>query len=258
METLPPNRPEQTQTLPNLEQNTEQQQNSEVLSQGIDRAKLAVHGIAGTLRTWQRNRAAERMERLDHQEALYSDARGSVAHGDLGHVAETASGEQARPRTIRQSMTERRADKRALERDIADLYAYRAERNSRPGMTERQKTHAKMSLDRSNMSAREIREASTRIDASPRALGVTGMKYAKKRQRKQEHLLQESTGGIKGAEGRILKRGNAIEAIKKHHHKANRHRDAILEIRSAQAQREAERRIREAAEADTEVLPTTD
>ncbi|MCA9331781.1 hypothetical protein KC968_02465 [Candidatus Saccharibacteria bacterium] len=232
-------------------------QNHEVTSTVIEQIQLAHHGVTAWVAQKRMERAGNRMERMDHKSALYNDMANSV-NGIEATPTETALGQPAKPRTF----IERHMDKK-LEGKLwkAELKKAETKREvsqfGNKGFTQTRRRDRKRVQENRETRGRKIAEAAqkrqidsdfilgniSREERLSRLSDIEPMsrKIENKRVRslkRQGSRIDKSV--VRSANQPVLsrwrnrRRENAIESIKKHHHRAEHHKAKAQSIRTGE------------------------
>lgn len=172
--------------------NPEKQQQDEVRAHFVDTAKLAFHGIVANLATKLEDRAARRMERMEHKDALYADIGHLALHGtsESFKPSATPTGEPARPRTWVERLRDKRLDKKAQaleDKRREALFLEGVYKGIRPPsgteQKERRKTHrqeikqVKSDYKAGIITAEQLRVARTALKSTSESIGDLYDKY---------------------------------------------------------------------------------
>lgn len=210
----------------------------------FDALTEAYHGVRAFISQKRMERAGNRMERMDHKDALYDDL-GEMAvtrRREPETPANTANGERVMPRTFAERWMDRKIDKRGLKKSVADTYAYRArkiygaEDDPNAGLDKTQKRLRRAGV---SYSAHKGRLTTTEARVKKHEIGATRVRHGKD-MHKQTRIGVEKTGRKldRSVDQPILsywrnwRRNRAIESIKKHHHNAQEHRQRQADARS--------------------------
>lgn len=224
-----------------------------LIDHAVHASKVAYHGLAAGVMRARMERSGTRMERMHHKMELYSDL-GMLAmtgkRGNGGHGEREVNGDIVAPRSILERIADRHLDRKKQSKDLAKVYAYRAQKNfgpkdSLPGLNDFERKTLKRRIDKNkSLSAQEKRLRKGEVDAQPLKLGekIHARTSA-------DHLAAtnefNSTMGVLQPGRYKKKRDKAIEKIKVRYKKSETHREAINQLR---AQRLAEQQLAEDTE----------
>ena len=203
----------------------------------------AYYGLRAAISRRSMRKAGDRLERMDHKDALYSDMAQIALRRHLSTPPETATGEQARPRTFAERFLDRRADKRQEEADRARTYAYRTEKiygpkDQLPGLTKKQRKQQQAQVSRltrrGELTAREARIEKLKIGAKPVKLGYEEHKRTSSALNKTSSRLERTVNQPILSRWRNFRRQRAIGRIKDSHRDAEEYES----IKRAIAERE--------------------
>jgi len=218
----------------------------------VDQGLVAFRGIRAALSRKRMEQAAGRMETMDHKDALYADL-GSLAVTGNRTVSETATSRPAMPRALTEQFVDKKLDKRAIKRQNAELYSYRARKifgakEDLVGLNKherrQQKTEIQHQKDRGEITASEARVQSMEIDTAPPKFGEKFHKLTSKQERRANRRLNRALRQPVSKKWRSWRRSEAIKDVGRHQRNAEKHetrRDAIPDKRVRKTERRAER-----------------
>lgn len=202
----------------------------------------AYHGIRAFVSQKRMELAGNRMERMDHKNALYTDSVESLQSSNFV-PAETANGQPARPRNIVERFMDRRierkdwkagmkrAQRKMEEKQFGSRYTSTLGVKSRLEDAGRRHDVGKLYRD-GYISADERRRTRSHMNATP----------ARHMNRRMRNLLDDEASShqraVNAADQPVLyrwrnwRRERAIGSIKKHHHNTQEHRQRQADARS--------------------------
>lgn len=232
----------------------------EILTQVVEEAALVYLGIKGFIAERRMDGAGDRMERMDHKDALYYQLGSLAIDPDpdaLAPYVETATGLPPHTRSFAERFMDKRMEKRSWNEDLKaaerkkTVKAYGGQYAHTMGLGSTidtaNRVHAsRMARRHGVISARELRGEESFVRGSVRALENSEQKRTRRELKGASNKNMRSARQPILTEWRELRRNGAIKGIKKHHLKAERFKSDANAIRS---NKETRAQARDAARA---------
>lgn len=217
---------------------------------------IAVEGLRARISSRREGSAGDRMERMEHKDALYNDL-GALAITGKRTVSPTASGREAMPRNFLERFIDKRMENRSYKKSFAAVEVYRAQKvfgdpGINSGLTRSERRNGKLGLTpaeriarpelvgtralnesarKGQITARERRQITNRIGAVKVNHGALSHKLAGEQIAKTSKSLKRATTQPVSTIWRAARRNIAVEDIQQHHAKANKHRERQKKLR---------------------------
>ncbi len=212
----------------------EEQHKHELLARVGEELRLAYHGVLRNISERRMSMGGDRMETMDHKDALYADI-GNIAAGQEAVLTDTVSGQTARPRSFVERYMDKRLDKKNWRAELQaserkrTVAAYGGERSQTMRSDSLIDTFARKRVAGSvyragDMSAAELRLARADIQATPRAFENSEQRKTRRRADGAVNDLEKTAEQPVLSRWRGWRRGEAIKDIKRHHSRAEKHR----------------------------------
>lgn len=199
----------------------------------VDEASFVYHGLKAAIADKRAEWAGNRMEKMEHKDALYTDLGNLAIRGERT-VSDTASGNTAMPRTRVERFMDRRLSRQSEKKRLADYdqaitmkyFGFEGNLSSKTKKDKRQELRQiKRQQKRGELLASEALDKAQRTRAEHKRLGKDMFVNARSRQIRKAENLEDMTKQPVLSRWRNWRRNEAIKDVQRHRRRANKHNE---------------------------------